>query len=171
MMLASTTAHCGAWGPGPFQNDDALDWLGELAGANDASVLVAALTQANSTAYVEAPQCSAALAAAEFVAAAAGRPMKNLPDAAAAWLRRVDVRVTPKLLSDARMAVTICLDHERSELEDLWFQSPKKNTWRSTTEALLKRLQSPIAQLSVGAAAIDKVACNWCGAAAAQPGR
>ena len=65
----------GAWGVGPFENDDASDWVYQLEGAEDLELVRGTLeAAANPQGYLEAPTCSEALAAAEVVAALSGRP-------------------------------------------------------------------------------------------------
>jgi hypothetical protein len=53
----------GAWGAGAFDNDDALDWLSELGDSPDFALGRAAL-DVTALEYLEAPEGSAALAAA-----------------------------------------------------------------------------------------------------------
>ena len=66
----------GAWGSGPFENDDALDFVGDLANvaASERPNLVrAALVLPGD--YVEIPEASVAVAAAALIAAAKGMPL------------------------------------------------------------------------------------------------
>jgi hypothetical protein len=68
----------GAWGSGPFENDDALDLLAELAEARSedrARQIRTALTLP--AGYVEAPASSAAVAAAALVAMANGMLLRE----------------------------------------------------------------------------------------------
>ena len=65
----------GAWGFGSFDNDDAADFLADATESGDLSLVRGALDNVlTSTEYVEAPDASQAIAAAEIVAAALGRP-------------------------------------------------------------------------------------------------
>jgi len=63
----------GAWGSGPFDNDDAMDFVGDLANGSTAEV-VARLREALALPddYVESPEGSSAVAAAALVAARLG---------------------------------------------------------------------------------------------------
>lgn len=73
----------GAWGSGPFENDDALDLLAELAEARSedrAQRIRTALTLP--AGYVEASAASAAVAAAALVAMANGMPLDEPAQAA-----------------------------------------------------------------------------------------
>src|SRR3954470_16325508 len=63
----------GAWGSGPFDNDDAADLAGDLAEPTESASVVAALGDALLAAtageeYIDAPEMSRAIAAAAIVA-------------------------------------------------------------------------------------------------------
>ena len=65
----------GTWGSGPFENDDAQDFLGDLAEApadDRPDQILAALDLPDD--YVEIDQAAAAVAAAALIAAANGMP-------------------------------------------------------------------------------------------------
>ena len=64
----------GAWGLGNFDNGDALDWVVDLKEPSGLGILEKPLSavQTKSHGYLEAPECSIALAAAEVVAALCG---------------------------------------------------------------------------------------------------
>jgi hypothetical protein len=70
----------GAWGFGSFDNDDAADWIFELEESSGVTALVSAFKAIKPDRYLEAPECSVALAAAEVVAALRGRPLPTLKD-------------------------------------------------------------------------------------------
>lgn len=70
----------GAWGTGVFEDDEALDWVGGLAEAATLAPVVDALRATEASGYLEAPTCSAALAAAEVVAALNGKAESELRD-------------------------------------------------------------------------------------------
>jgi hypothetical protein len=140
-MLAAPCLFAGAWGYGPFENDDALDWLNDLEGYSGSHFLMTALSTADPNAkYIEAPQCSQALAAAEIVAAARGHASKTLPADAVQWVQRVKLTVTSELLSAARGAVDTCRNSDHSELRILWLQSKQSSRWLAETASLLSRL-------------------------------
>ena len=132
----------GAWGFGSFDNDDALDWVNDF----ECSGVVAvdqALTQVCELAddeYLEAPEASNAIAAAEFVAAARDHNLSRLPEEALAVFTRLKLPLdgTP-LLDKARRAVERVL--RQSELEELWDESSDADAWRNDLERLLARLK------------------------------
>lgn len=128
----------GAWGIGNFDNDDAADWVYELADSQGTDILVAALEQATSAGYLEAPESSIALAAAEIVAALLGNPATTLPDEVREWATANDVEVDHDLLSLARAAVKRI--KEESELQELFQDSDHYEQWVALEDDLIKRL-------------------------------
>jgi Domain of unknown function (DUF4259) len=128
----------GAWGIGNFDNDDAADWVYELAESGGTDVLTAALEEATSDGYLEAPVCAAALAAAEAVAALLGNAGKALPDEVRRWVAANDGEIGHDLLALSRAAVMRV--KEDSELRELWQDSDDFEQWLSLQDDLLKRL-------------------------------
>ena len=129
----------GAWGAGSFENDDAMDWVIGLAQGSGDAVLRSALTPVATTddRYLEAPDCSIAIAAAEAVAAARGQPNISLPDEVVRWVRKKP-EVTADLVALARSAVDRIA--AKSELRDLWAESDSAETWRAAMTDLRGRL-------------------------------
>ena len=132
----------GAWGHGSFDNDDAMDWLQEFdgAGAAAATNALSHVTSLNDGDYLEAPEASMALAAAELVAAAPTGDSSNLPADAGPMLAQHQQSLTGAALVDAaRRAVARVL--KESELKDLWEDSPDKQAWQDGVQDLLSRLR------------------------------
>jgi hypothetical protein len=129
----------GAWGAGSFENDDAMDWVVGLAEGSGDAVLRDALTPIATTddRYLEAPDCSIAVAAAEAVAAARGHANASLPDEVVGWVRKKP-EVTGELVALARSAVDRIA--AKSELRDLWDESDSAETWRAAMTDLRARL-------------------------------
>ncbi|MDQ1656974.1 MAG: hypothetical protein QOD41_2057 [Cryptosporangiaceae bacterium] len=117
----------GAWGDGPFDNDDAADWAAELDAAAPAErldVIRAALAAAASADYLDADDGQRAVAAAAVVAAQrpGGPPL--------------DTSYAPRILADGivldvpdelRDLAAAALDRaagEDSELAELWDDGP-----------------------------------------------
>jgi hypothetical protein len=129
----------GAWGAGSFENDDAMDWVARLAEGSGEAVIREALTPVASAddRYLEAPDCSIAIAAAEAVAAARGHPAASPPDEVMGWVQKKPV-LASDLLSLAKAAVDRI--GRESELKDLWNESDSVNDWRAALTDLRKRL-------------------------------
>ncbi|MBM4364803.1 MAG: DUF4259 domain-containing protein [Deltaproteobacteria bacterium] len=87
----------GAWGTGNWDNDDALDWIGELGEARD---LERVLTGPGT----DTGMCCRALAAAGVIAAALGRPGDGVPDEVKSWLEFHGRECPPSLAGTALVA-------------------------------------------------------------------
>jgi hypothetical protein len=150
----------GAWESGNFENDTAMDWLGDLRESGSASSVRTALMQvtAQSTLqqrsfvgtllgrrpvepYLEATTASEALAAAEIVACWLGHPLPKLPEGVAEWAREHARDFSPEFVQLAREAVTII--KTKSELKDLWEEGDAKiaSEWQAVIADLERRLQ------------------------------
>lgn len=134
----------GAWGPGSFDNDDAADFLADLLDSGDTSLLRETLDNVlTSTEYVEAPDASQAIVAAEVVAAALGRASpaaaRNKP--LMAWIVRIRPRIDATLAMQCADAVSRILA-PNSELRELWEASDAFAEWRAALEELRSQVQS-----------------------------
>ena len=130
----------GAWAAGSFDNDDAGDWVWELPQAEDTSILndvFSRITEADS--YLEAPECSIGIAAAEVVAALRQRPASKLPDEVIAFVARMGAAPSASLVASALRA----LDRikTKSELQELWDESDSRLEWHQAVAELEGRLR------------------------------
>jgi Domain of unknown function (DUF4259) len=122
-----------------FENDDAYDWLYELEDAEDNSILVntfdAVLNAGDD--YVQIPEASKAIAAAEVVAALLGREAMSLPTAVLKWIQgQNEVHLT--VVEKARNAVNRVLAN--SEVQEAWQDSDDYSNWQVSVKDLMKRL-------------------------------
>jgi len=130
----------GAWNFGPFDNDDAHDWLYELEQSADTSVIADTLHRVNAIGeeYLEAPDCSNAIAAAEVIAALRSHPVTGFPDNARQW---VDAH---RMLNVAGLVPVAVAALQRirtnSELKELWDESPEAAKWYATLDDATNRL-------------------------------
>jgi len=143
LLLLGQPAGAGAWGTGPFENDDALDWTWELEASADISAIESALKQVTSSgAYVEAPTASAAIAAAEVVAALNGKPHDQLPDEVTKWVESHTNANASELIQLANQVIVRVRDTQHSELAQLWADSPDDFiAWKAELSNLQERLQ------------------------------
>lgn len=130
----------GAWGIGSFDNDDAADWVYELEESGGAEAISEALRAIGPDGYLEAPDCSIALAAAEVLAALKGQPSESLPPEVITWVNDNPVEVDDDLLGLALMAIHRI--ETESELKDLWEESGESDEWVATLNDLKERLGS-----------------------------
>jgi pyruvate carboxylase len=132
----------GAWDVGPFANDDALDWVAELSSRKSVDLVGSALSKVSLTSasdYLEASECSIALAAAEVVAAALGKPVDGFPEELAAWTKQN----AETLSKQSRPALEAIERIKRSsELKELWEESADFQKWMLTINSLTKRLSA-----------------------------
>lgn len=135
----------GAWGSGPFENDDACDWLDELADSGVAA-LREALALADAADYLEAPDGSVVVAAAEVVARMAAvvddeaeetAADAELPDEVTAFLASCGPPATT-LIAAARAALDR-VTADDSELRELW-QDAEGGAWQAAVDDLKRRL-------------------------------
>ncbi|HWZ81178.1 MAG TPA: DUF4259 domain-containing protein [Terriglobales bacterium] len=130
------------WGPGSFENDDAQAWLATLASLAVGDLRVPLVRAADKEDYLETPESSVAIAAAEAVAALKQVPADVLPKEVAEWVRRVTPQKTdasiPELTALAARAVQRV--RTNSELKDLWLEADGLNEWSANLRDLEARL-------------------------------
>lgn len=139
LLLAPAVTLAGAWGAGPFDNDDASDWLDDFGASPGPGELLQALTVAPKG-YIQAPECSVVVAAAEVVASSRGKPHPELSSQLAKWATKSSASLAP-LLGRAVQAVRLCRDSRDSELRQLWAESKEFGVWVATLTDLEKRLR------------------------------
>ena len=130
----------GAWGYLPFENDDVLDWLDELEGGG-ADVIRGALAKA-SGGYVEAPEGSVAIAAADIIAACQGNLSGDLPENVADLVTAHGAELTAEDVELALEAVGRVAGEE-SEPAELWDDADEPE-WRESLEDLSERLRAAL---------------------------
>ena len=130
----------GAWAAGSFDNDDAGDWVCELPDAEDTSVLEEAFSRViECDGYLEAPDCSVAIAAAEVVAALRQRPGVEPPEQVGAFVSRIASPPSPALGALALRALERV--KTKSELQELWDESDSRAEWHQAVTELEGRLR------------------------------
>lgn len=132
----------GAWGHRNFENDAALDFLAGFRQSPSEVALVEALTivveMGEDEEYIDADEASAALVAAELVAAARLRPASDFPADVAPLLVALDTAEDEDLQELAQEAVAQVL--RKSELQELWAENGEPNEWQAVQQDLLARL-------------------------------
>ena len=131
----------GAWGVGPFENDDGGDWLFELEESPDGGAILSALqevTEKDKEEELEAGEATNAIAAAEIVAALHGFPLADLPDNAREWTDAHEELDVSDWIPVALAAIERV--RKNSELKELWDDSKDSKKWQATLNDLVKRL-------------------------------
>jgi hypothetical protein len=122
----------GAWGPGPFENDDALDLVGDVSDNPTWERMTTFLGRVASHAeYLEAPDGSRAVAVAALVCGQAPEGSEDLL-----------ARLGPPP-AKAGLHVVAALNRvlaEHSELDELWRETDEHEAWRATVAQLQAKL-------------------------------
>ena len=127
----------GAWGIHFDECDGSLDFLGDVEQSRDWSdVDTRVRDYVANGGYDDAEE---ALAAAELVAAALGRPSSRLRPELATWASE-QALAAERIRQDAIKATKLALD--ASELSELWAEADENEDWRTSVEDLLGRLQA-----------------------------
>ena len=130
----------GAWGVGHFENDDALDWVGEVEDGDILEMVDEAIAGAESGGdYLEAPDGCWVLAAAEIIAAMLGHASTDLPEPLPTMIAQLPAGADPELVERTRAAVDRVLA-EDSELRELWAETDDFDAWTSAVAELKTRL-------------------------------
>ncbi len=132
----------GAWGSDSFENDDASDWLADFCDAPDKELILNALStvaEMDAAAYLEAPECSVGIAAAEVVAAMKGAPSSSLPNDAKHCSSGLGIKSDPSMVSLALKAIERIKTN--SELKELWDEAENPDEWHQAVANLEARLK------------------------------
>jgi len=91
--------------------------------------------------YLEAPEASIALAAAEVLARLCGNPgeKNSYTEAADKWVESAQLKPTVELLDKAQAAIARILG-ENSELKELWEDSDQYDAWQASIDNLRTRV-------------------------------
>lgn len=130
----------GAWGHGPFDNDDAMDWVADFGEqANWAMIEQSLRAVAEADGYVEAPESSMAIAAAEAVAVCLGKPHEAAPEVLTAFATKHSepAGLHVELASKALGRIT----QPQSELCELWEETDLADAWKASLKDLNTRLK------------------------------
>ena len=127
----------GAWGAGPFDNDDAADWVTVFERDPTGETVRAALA-IDGDHYLDLPEGSAAVAA-EVVAASLGQPGGYLPDTVAVWASEHggELGAADAALSLAALDAVV---GDQSALRGLWAEDPPDARWLESVADLRRRL-------------------------------
>lgn len=135
----------GCWSADSFGNDDATDWLLELVDqqtlAPSETAIGIVLRVGND--YLEAPDASEALVAAEVIAAALGRPgvSAQKEETLMLWIEVAKPQPNPDLVAQSIQAIDRILAKD-SELFELWSESDEFQDWINEVQDLRARLSA-----------------------------
>ncbi len=133
----------GAWSYEPFGNDDACDWASQLGRSHDLTLIEITLdvVLAVGSEYLEAPEASEAIAAADAIARLRGRfgQRDSYSELVDAWAREVKVQPSEALMTKATRVLDRIIS-EPSELLELWQESDEGEMWLAAVRALKARI-------------------------------
>lgn len=127
----------GAWGSGSFENDGALDWIGDLVESRGPAPIIRALEAILSKDCPESPECEEAIAACELLAAMLGKPSPDLPEEAAEWIKG---KPAPPAEIVAKASAALDRIVRNSEMKDLWEEAGSLGEWTPCVAELKHRL-------------------------------
>lgn len=133
----------GAWGSGAFENDDAADWANEFEDQDATAglaIIRSAIAAVEESEYVEAPEGSSMVAAAQVIAALVSPASTTTTYGAAAldWAARSGARPDVELVSAARRALQRVIAAD-SELAELWEEAGGED-WRAEIDRIIALL-------------------------------
>jgi hypothetical protein len=130
----------GAWGIQPFENDDAHNWLPDLE-SDGFDAIQAAFEETEDQDYLEAPEASAAIAAAAVLASILDGRLDMLHEDAWASVERLkaDRSAAEKLRKQALKALKRALGKD-SELKELWDEEDELSDWTKTLHDIRDRI-------------------------------
>jgi len=132
----------GAWGSDSLENDDASDWLADFCDAPDKELILntlSAVAEMDVGEYLEAPECSVGIAAAEVVATLRNAPNPSLPDETKNCLSNLEIKADPSMVTLALKAIERIKTN--SELKELWDESEIPDEWYQAVGSLEARLK------------------------------
>jgi hypothetical protein len=133
----------GAWGVGTFENDDACDFAAEVAKSSNLSKMEDALDRVLKAGneYIEAPEATEALAAAEIVTRLAGRAGEKT-----AYTEEIDKWVDKNKDGSAgfaaRKGAPLRGSHYGGAIRtlELCMESDESDAWKKSANELMSRL-------------------------------
>ena len=134
----------GAWGEGIFDNDEAMDFVGDVIETKDLSRVEEALDAVlEADDYLEAPTATEGLAAADILARLHGHSGEtgDYPEELDAWVAKVKLTPSEEILKKARQVVER-VRTPPSELLELWSEDGDPAAWLATLDALMQRLNA-----------------------------
>lgn len=157
----------GAWGAGIFENDDALDFVGELA-ADTCAAKLAELFESVAAAgmqgeSIELPEACQVLAGVGLIAAARGHSPRDLPDDAESLVQSLQ-HPSRELVEKGTSALSYVL--MSSELVDLWAETDDPSEWNKVATGLIAGLDAPARAKQIPKKRRNEMSaavCSFCG--------
>jgi Domain of unknown function (DUF4259) len=128
----------GAWSTGIFDNDSAMDWIYEFSDNPSLQVLHTTFENIiNNDDFIDSDDGSAALVAAEVLAAILGKKSAEYPEDIEVFTKLIP---DPNLVNKGLLAISRVAESNQSELKQLWQESGDDLDWQNQIKDLQKRL-------------------------------
>ncbi|MBW8687321.1 DUF4259 domain-containing protein [Chitinophaga rhizophila] len=129
----------GTWGTRNFENDGSQDWVFEMMDNKDGGMVADTLQfSLNKDGVLDTSECEDALAAAEVVAALAGKASDDFPEDPLDNLDSLNLLATPAL---RKLAVAVVEKiRVTSEMKDVRTEEGQYESWDAVLADLVKRL-------------------------------
>ena len=139
----------GAWGNGPFDNDDAADFAGDISETAEAHRVAARLEEAltavtNADGYVEAPDMNEALAAAAIVAVLMSPELPVPSSLDPSWIESARVAPPTHLRGVATQLFARALQPQDNEWFELWAEADLVDEVRDRMTTYSSALGEPL---------------------------
>lgn len=131
----------GTWGPAPFENDDALDFVREVVEDGPVALEEAFDVVLDAEGLLEAPEGARAVAAAALLGGILTGEHAGLPQEAGEWLAQQPPEGLAGLRAPALTALDI-VEGPSSELRELW-EAGAYEDWRAQLRGVRERLVAP----------------------------
>ncbi|UPK72787.1 DUF4259 domain-containing protein [Chitinophaga filiformis] len=129
----------GTWGTRNFENDGSQDWVFEMMDNKDGGMVADTLQfTLNKDGVLDISECEDALAAAEVVAALAGKASEDFPEDPLDNLDSLQLLATPALRKLAANVVEKI--RTASEMKDVRTEEGQLDSWDGVLADLIKRL-------------------------------
>ena len=128
----------GTWGYGNFDNDTAADYADSFQDDPNETVLLETLAAVAAEGYPQDDEASEALAAAEIIAAALGKPVRGFPEDLLLSAKNLHLANPDAAQKLARRAIKAIL--KKSELKELREDADDYEAWLALQDGLLERL-------------------------------
>lgn len=136
----------GAWGTGSFENDTAMDLVGELRRSEDPGYPQAVLGQLDGVGRLAGRAAEKGIAAAEAVAASRGYPAEETPAGVLEWLRVSGARADA---GAAELALRVIDAVEADSELDLLWDGDDGSVWHAAIADLRRRLRAQEQDISL----------------------
>ena len=131
----------GAWGNGIFENDTAADWVYQLEGCTDLSIIDKTLDNALHADYLDSDDACEALAAIETLTRLQGRggEPSAYTEAVDQWVAANPLAVSLPIIEKSLKVIDLTLS-SNSELFELWAETDELDDWKNEINDLRQRL-------------------------------